>query len=303
MKDFTKIFIGISALVAAFVFGSNYGEKTFRETSEYKSFIKATEELNFAKAELENVKAKLQNITDQAETKKTDELLAQILHVFLTDLGLRIQNKDAILKNAQQSPTPVVIEKPQPVITKAPVEPEIKVKKPEQKKWSNLDIKKYKSYEWMLENASGDRQTMDLLKKVHIKNITTYLGESQDVEAIDLESFKGTYKGSVLDINNKYFGSLSIKIDVVNRSGINRVIGELSFYREDANKSVRIFDGESLGKNINGLLGIVIDDTRDRFFHLYKLKNSNKLAGNYYESLPHGTTNLIGSYILKRVDL
>ena len=101
MKDFFKIFLSLCVLVTAFVVGKGYGEKTFLESDEYKKIAQTRDELDFTKNEIENAKAKLQNIVDAADKEKTDELFGKLFDVFLTDLGLRIQNKELILKNAQ----------------------------------------------------------------------------------------------------------------------------------------------------------------------------------------------------------
>jgi hypothetical protein len=39
-----------------------------------------------------------------------------------------------------------------------------------------------------------------------------------------------------------------------------------------------------------------------RYIQLYKLSSYEKLAGNFYELLPNGTSKLIGAFVLNRVD-
>ena len=98
MNDFVKIFIVLCTCVGAFMYGRNYGETTYKDSAEYKSLMQAYEEAKFAKSELENIKAKFQNIADGSTNRKQEEILAQILQIFLVDLGLRVSNPDAFAK-------------------------------------------------------------------------------------------------------------------------------------------------------------------------------------------------------------
>ena len=110
MKDFLKIFVILCLLVGAFMYGRNYGELTYRESEEYKTLVKAKEDLTFAKADLENVKAKFQNILDGSGSKKQEELLAQILQVFLVDLGLRAADNQPSTSAAKLPPVAAPIQ-------------------------------------------------------------------------------------------------------------------------------------------------------------------------------------------------
>lgn len=297
MKDFIKIFFGISALVAAFMFGSNYGEKTYNESSEHKNLVKATEELNIARADLENVKIKLQNITDRAETKKTDELLAQILHVFLTDLGLTIQNRDAILKQAQQLHTPPVAAPKTEPKTEAPVVTEV-IESP--KPIAKFNMNKLKSYEWMVQNSGGGESTIRDLKKVEIKNLNAYLKQADYQDASDCEQLLGVYKGSVKNINLKNFGSLEFELKVGQTKQREELYGKTAWYFKENSISEKI--DNNCGKKIKGLGGRIFNLAADKYIQIYKLNNAEKTAGNFYEVLPNGTSKVLGSFVLNRVD-
>lgn len=299
MKDFVKIFFGISALVAAFMFGSNYGEKTYSESFAHKNLVKATEELNIARADLENVKIKLQNITDRADTKKTDELLAQILHVFLTDLGLTIQNRDAILKQAQQAQAASAA-----IATTVPKLPEAHVvnEETEQPKpaAAKLNVNKLKSYEWMVQNSGGGESTIRDLKKVEIKNLNAYLKQADYQDASDCEQLLGVYKGSVKNINLKNFGSLEFELKVGQTKLREELYGKTAWYFKENSISEKI--DNNCGKKIKGLGGRIFNLATDKYIQIYKLNNSEKTAGNFYEVLPNGTSKVIGSFVLNRVD-
>ena len=284
MKDFFKIFIAVCALAAAFVAGRNYGEKTYHEGEEYKAFAKASDDLNYAKSELENAKAKLQNIIDSAESKKTDELLGQILQVFLADLGLRIQNKEAILKRAEAPAAIVKAKEPKPAEAPAPAKkaPELKAK-----------VTKYKSFEWMLANTNGGSDTRRALQKVQIKSMRNVALESEFDECEDL---LGAYRGQLMNINKSNYGSLLFNLQ--KNGGYS---GGLSWFNE-ANTSTLTGKLNNCGQKISGTQGRIFYFNSERFVQLYKLTSVQKIAGNFYEVLPNGTTKLVGDFILGRVD-
>ncbi|MEQ1721822.1 MAG: hypothetical protein ABL930_01510 [Pseudobdellovibrio sp.] len=308
MKDFIKIFLGISALVTAFILGRGYGEKSFKESEEYRSFIKSNEDLNFSKNELENVKAKLQNIADGAENKKTDELLGQILTVFLNDLGLRLQNKEAILKQAQE--IKAATSEVKTTVAEAPagetdeqkkLREELKALK-EQKKWTNLDLGKYKSTEWILQNATTDRQVKEQLTKVRIKNMNSFLSGTINGDEAQINGFMGEYRGKFEYIDGTRAGSLKMKFSKTTKEGA-RLAVEIGMYGADGKTTTSETNTPGgFGIHQAELDGIVTKWQDTSFFHFYKLKNKNQIAGNLYQSLPNGATTTIGSYILNRVD-
>lgn len=296
MKDFIKIFVGISLLAVAFMLGSNYGEKIYRESAEYKNFIRASEELNFAKSELENVKAKLQNITDQAETKKTDELLAQILHVFLTDLGLRIQNQEAILKQAQQLQPPAL---PTPPEDKKIAKTEEKIEARKQND-TKINLRKFKTFEWMVQNSSGGTSVLRDLKKVQIKNLNSFLEHADYADTEGCEQLLGVYKGLVKDINNKKYGAVEFELKTGQVNNGTEFYGKAAWYYNGRASSEKI--NNNCGKKLTGLDGRIFSLARDKYIQIYKLSGANMVAGNFYKTLPNGTTMFIGSFSLGRVD-
>lgn len=318
MKDFVKIFLGICALVAAFVFGRSYGEKGFKESEEYRSFVKANEDLSFSKNELENVKAKLQNITDAAENKKTDELLAEILHVFLTDLGLRLQNKDAILKQAQQVATTtehavfdknkLKAESPAATQTNTEAKSDEEEKRlreelaalKAQKKWTSLELGKYKSAEWILQNSSSNNQIKEQLKKVKIKNMNSFLNTTVGGDEAYIGAFLGDYSGNIDYINGKRFGTLGMKFSKI-ANGSARLGVEISLLTQDGKgDATKMITQGGFGSRQPELDGIVTKWQDSYYFQFYKVKNPEQIAGIYYQSLPNGATNEIGSFILKK---
>ena len=304
MGDFVKIFFGICALVTAFIIGKGHGEKSYLESEEYKKIAAVKEELDFSKGELENAKAKLQNIVDRGGNQKTDELLGQILQVFLADLGIQIQNKELILKQAQMctaANTQASVSKP------AAAKPENKLGEAavaelkQQEKKPVVSVGQFKSNEWMLANSNGGNDTLRTLDKLVIKNLNGYLSQTTtDKDGCD--SFLGMYKGNIKDVNNKNFGSLSFDLKTNEQTSADQSYsGKISWYN-DPNPPLSQMINESCGRTAKGLSGRIFSLSDQRYIQVYQLEARSQLAGNFYEVLPNGTTKRIGKFVLKRTD-
>lgn len=311
MNDFIKIFLVLCGVVASFLFGRSFGEKTFKETPDYRSVVQSNEELNFARNDLENIKIKLQNITDTAGNKKTDELLSQIFQIFETDMGLKIQNKDQIVqkatdvaKTAEEKTTALAAAEAK-LKSAAAVNEDKKEEAQETEKsvvrtaknWTRTNLNKFKSYEWMVTNSSGNTSTLSDLKKVQIRNIASFLKDAEIADT-QCESFYGSYKGSVRDIDNRYFGSMEFELK--RNEDNENLAGKVAWYNNDQAFSEILRN--DCGKKVDGLSGRVFSISADKYVQIYKLNNFDKTAGNFYEVLPNGTTKIIGSFVLNRVD-
>lgn len=311
MNEFIKIFLGISALATAFFLGRNYGENIYNESVEHKSIIKAASELTFTKNEFENTKIKLQNIIDQAESKKTEEFLEQILHILTLDFGIKIPNKEAILKIATRKNNPEIVNTIEKLTTEySPLTEPLVDKKNEndliKKKslkdiWNITKVSKFKSYEWMVKNSNNNNDTIRALKRVQIKNINSILDIAENTDIKDCESLLGLYKGEIKNINNDNFGKLEFKLsnatnDLKNMDA-NVLHGKTSWLKNKKIITEQI--NNSCGKKISGLGATVLSLSTDKYIQVYKLNSAKKIAGNFYEVLPNGTSKIIGSFVLE----
>lgn len=292
-----------------FIFGKSYGLKSFKESEEYKKIIAQNEETNFVRSDLENLKTKVQNILDQAETKKTDELLAQILQVFLADLGMQIANKDNLIRIAAEckpqavsatitpstaSITPLPAQAVTPAQTPAP-----KI----EKKWASMDVNKYKSQEWILQNANSNNQIFKQLERIRIKNISKFLGENQDAELEDIEKFIGYYKGDIKNELMQRHGSLSMRFKKSEIQGSPSTEIEILMVDSNGKGDTKNFKATGgIGYKHPDLNSLVLNWGKSTFLQIYKQTNGEKISGNYYENLPNGTTKTVGSFVLNRVD-
>lgn len=301
MGDFVKIFFGICALATAFVVGKGHGEKSYLESEDYKKIAAAKEELEFSKGELENAKAKLQNIVDRGSNQKTDELLGQILQVFLADLGIQIQNKELILKQAQMcsaASAEVAATKAAPVPKSENKSSNVEETETKPAKKPIVSVGQFKSNEWMLANSNGGNDTLRTLDKLVIKNLNGYLSLTAPTNE-GCEGFLGAYRGNIKDdASNKNMGSLSFDLKQSENQSFS---GKIAWFN-DPNPPLTQMINESCGRKAKDLAGRIFNLSEQRYVQIYQIESKNLMAGNFYEVLPMGTTKRIGKFVLKRTD-
>lgn len=291
MRDFLKIFIVLCGFVAAFLFGRDYGEQTLKQSDEYFTFLKEKDAQTFLKNDIENAKAKFQNIIDSSENKKSEDILAQILQVFLADLGLRIQNQNSFIKSA-----PTIETKAAATEEKVKVLPERR-----EKKETYFDYKRLKSYEWILRNSVGAEDLQANLKNVEIKDIDTFLKGAVETKPQQQESIFGSYRGRIRDVTQNEYGTLSIDINAAVESDLSQVKGSIKIFKNGKEASSKVFNTTHLGYHIQGGSAFIIDNGTT-YYQIYKIQETQQIAGFYYERLVNGTTKTIGSFVLNRVD-
>ncbi len=300
MKDFITIFLGLSIGVGGFMAGRNYGEKTYRETADFKDLVKAHEELKFTRAELETVKTKFQNIIDGADNKKQEEILEQIQQVFLADLGLAVAKQQAFkIKPVIKEPaTETAVVAKQEVRKQASENVEPKEPKPEKQ----YDYKRLKSYEWILTNSRDREEIKKNLKNVEIKNLDLLLKKSTQPPPDQLGSIFGAYRGRIMDINKKEYGSLAVQIFPQIKPDAETLLkGSIKIFKNGQEQSSKSFLTNRLAYQAQDSAGFLID-SGSQFYQVYKISETQQLSGYMYERMVNGTTKTIGTFVLNRTD-
>lgn len=309
MKDFLKIFAGLILLVSAFTLGKDYGVKSIIQTSEYKQQLVASTQLVQKELQLQKIKTEFQKLLDSTDLKQAHEVLGKMMVVLLADLALKIskdqEDQIAVGKNycmagyVAQSPISKAVAEAAGRPDLAP--PQVVATKNMRQAWTRLRPPQFKSYEWLAINASSEKQSLRQLARTEIQNMNEFIEQSVPISANKYLDFEGEYKGVILDIDKNVHANLTTKINVVSRGGKSRVLFDTTMIRNGV-ESRRSADGNELGWSHPDVEAIVVEESKDRYFQFYKLNATKKLAGNYYEVLPNGTTKLIGQFALTRID-
>lgn len=296
MKDFIKIFFILIIIVSAFITGRNYGEKTVVETADYKTMSSAGQRISQTESELNNIKEKFQNLLDQNDLSKKEDMYSKMMTFLLVDLGLRLTEEkqkeyDAAIKNVE-------------VVTKREVAEEKAVAQkpvtPKEKKWSKHSASKFKSYEWMLQNTQTDLEAKKILKDLEIKDLDSLLKDATNTDEQKGEKLFGTYRGKIFGVDQKEYGSLVIslkeKLSEV-ESDKKGLEGDVKIYRQGQSIGSSEFTQNNLGLTPLGTESVIIE-AGGRYYQFYKIESSQKLGGYFYERLTNGTTKTIGHFLL-----
>jgi len=310
MKDFLKIFFILVAVVIAFVTGRNYGEMSVVESKEYKENKSQQAENTRVDEELKLMKDKFQSLLDSADLKKADEVYGKMMTLFLVDLGLRIsdqQQKDLdagktqlLMCAAQAGHTSAIksmVPAAQVITPKTLVE---EAEAPKAQRFSQMPAGRFKSTEWTLVNSSSNSEILKNLEKVKLTDIDAFLKGAPQTTLADLQKYFGTFRGRVSAVDGSNYGSLVVEIGP-SAEKANMVTGEVKFFREGKVQSNSAFTSDTWGYRPEGYQGNMVS-MGDRYLQIYKIESSDKIAGNFYERLPNGTTKLIGSFVLNRTD-
>lgn len=309
MKDFLKILFVLVAIVIAFVAGRNYGETSVTESKEYKDNKSYIAESARSEEELRVIKEKFQSLLDSADLKKADEVYGKMMTLFLVDLGLRIseqQQKDLDAGKTQlamcvpsAAGSAATKEKPVPPAQEDTPKQESEAAKPVEPKFSKLNAGRFKSTEWTLMNSTSNEEIYRSLAKVQLTDIDNFLKGAPETPFINLEKYYGTFRGRLVAVDGSNYGSLVMQVGPAEKA--NHVTGEVQLYRGGKNESTSNFTSNTWGYTPAGYQGNMVSIGK-RFLQIYKIENSDKIAGNFYERLPNGTTKLIGSFVLNRTD-
>jgi hypothetical protein len=304
VKEFLKIFLVLCAIVSAFFFGRNYGEVTKTESSEFKTMKSDNFNNQNAQTELNNLKDKFQKLLDSSDLKKADEILGQVMTIFLADLSLQLSEQkqkefdegkklcssNAIINQVAQKAEPAVE-------NKALAEAE---EKPAAKAATRLSAR-FKMGEFEMSEARDVRDIRKALSKLEVKKIDTLLDGAPVSTFQQSKAFFGTYRGSIIDVTGNAYGSIIFNIQNV-PSESQPIKGSIQLYKNGEIMSNSNFTTDSIGSSPINSSATVLNVGPKHFLQVYKIEYSQKIAGIYYEQLPNRTTKTIGTFILSRTD-
>lgn len=312
MSDFIKIFLVLCAIAMSFVFGRNYGEKTITESKDYLKLQSDAKLAAENDSQIANLKQKIQNLLDSSDLKKADQVLSQIMTLFLADLGMHLseqQQKD-FDQGKQLCFRPETGPLPEKKQVEAPAKPEPSTSTQtdavdaETKKSNNRQqyLKKFKTAEWFLKNSRNEQEVARNLKKLQLKDLDIYLKNAPESNWEKSRGYFGSYRGRITDITNKDYGMLVVNLkQALNSKNENVIKGNIQIFKNEKQESEGNFTTNHFGYGPEELLGTVVN-VGFRYLQIYSLDAQSKLAGILYERLPNGTTKTVGTFLLNRVD-
>lgn len=305
MKDFVKIFLILCAVVSAFFFGRNYGEETQNESTEIKTLKSENFQNRNAQIELQNLKEKFQKLLDSADLKKANEVMAQVMTIFLADLSLRLSDQqhkdfnDGRRMLCAPDPTQTVTAKEKTtkreVLSEAAV-----VKEAEGQTQPVVNMKRFIAAENDLLTAEDTSRIKQLLKQVEVKKVDKLLDGALMQTYAQSKRFVGTYRGSIIDVTNNIYGTLVIDIQSSNAEE-NLLKGDIKIFKGGVQTNHSTFESTSIAYAANNSQASLIH-IDGNYLQVYKIEATQKIAGIFYDRLPNGTSKTIGTFVLSRTD-
>lgn len=262
MKDFLKIFIVLTLIIASFLFGKNYGETNFKNSEEYLNFLNSKNSANDTDKNISDLQTLDQEKSIESDIQK-EELKPEITE-----------------KTKLTSPTEAQENKQQ---------------------LYPFNREEYKTYEDLLIHADTKESALKALDKLKLKQLDSFLQNSKTAMATDFEDYLGSYRGNIIGETGKPFGSLVINLKKNISDDKEIISGEILVYRDGREIIGNRFDNTDKGLRVDGSSSLILDSQKN-YYQIYKLKNTGQLAGYFYERLVNGHTKVIGVFALNRVD-
>ena len=201
---FFKAFLYLAAFAFVFTLGENFGVKLVKSSEEYKSLLQSSIELRELQEEHGKLLGKLNNLIQSSESKKSEELLTQIIQLFLFDLALKVENKDAIIeKHAPELIKKVSFQNSQnekknnAVISQAI---EVPLKEQSEKQYADFATRMYNVIQ-------GKVGILEGLKKLELHDLSAYLKTRRYSDNVTYCSgYIGRYSGSVIGNKGEQIG-------------------------------------------------------------------------------------------------
>ena len=251
------------------------------------------------------MKDKFQKLLDSSDLKKADEILGQIMTIFLADLSLQISNekqkdfndgkKLCTINSNTSNALAKTEQKAETVKT-----PESEIEKPVQKNQIQNNAR-FKLGEFEISEARDSNEIFKALKKLEVKKIDSLLEGSSEANYQQSKKFFGSFRGTVIDSVGKIYGTMVFEIKST-PSGKRPISGSIKLYQNGIERVGDDFSTDGLGSALSSSTATVIEFGSSKYLQVYKIESEQKIAGYYYEVLPNRTSKTIGTFVLSRTD-
>jgi hypothetical protein len=317
VQTYFKVFFVIAALVAAFLLGRNFGFETKTEELTLNKQQQAKEVQNKEVVEkakqFDIVKRRLQDIVDSVGTQNKDELLSQIFNVLFVDMGLSIKSEtpkvaaavstettNAAVISSDATPASLAKANTTDSTDKKTQNEKLNVENPQENVETLAKTREQKKILAEIQNQNLNSEKISADKTKLVKNTKPEAKKATVLKPeTNCSGLIGMYKGSIKDIKNKYFGSLTVYF----KQDANKKIKGAVTLLSDQNKIAlsKSFSEQCGAVTPNGLFR-VINLSPTRYLQIEKANKSKNVVGTFYEILPKGTEKEVGSFVLNRID-
>lgn len=266
----------------------------------------------------------LQLKNQKEKYEKADEILAKMMLIFLTDLGLQnSKDKMAVAKQLLDG-----VKRTEPLVSATPLQPPLPV--PSTPMTSAVAVNPtpnrqgqaaavgshssnaiLQQGEQALNQIASEEQAKDFLKSVTLDNLFPSLAEAQALKPNQLQTLNGRFTGKV--IFDEKAGKSDVEWDVhidFESSGVgDNAVGstEVQLFKSGQSQAFSHTRGrgnlkgfQSFAGGSDAILISIVASGNDNYFQLYAPKNLGYLVGNYYAKTGPGVFQKTGTVSLQK---
>lgn len=263
----------------------------------------AQEKLAECEAQKDQVSEKLKELGESSSGKTSDEILAEMMKIFVADWGLKLKFKSAEAKCDLPKPAQL------PVVESSPVNPNNMSTPPE-----GHDIKPenkgplkgkeiQKRFELTVISSQSEEAALRALEKTKVADIYTIYSETTDVSAKDLQALVGKFTGGFKPVNPKE-KSLDIELELELKKRGTPPEGTYSITEYSDGKQTSRGSGRGSFKAFSVLKGnqavFVERSGGDNVMQLYYVPSIDALVGNDYIKSNKSKLEYNGQVLLRK---
>lgn len=262
------------------------------------------EKLAECEAQKDQVSEKIKKIDADSSGKTSDEILAEMMKIFVADWGLKLKFKSAEAK----------CELPKSESLAAPAEmssaksnsmssaPEASLTKPEVQ-LSKQGKSIQKSFELNVMNSQNEDEALKALEKIKVEDLFGIYSQTSDVSTKDLQALVGKFTGGFKPVNPKQ-KSVDIELELEIKKRGPPPEGNYSITEYSEGKQTSRGAGRGSFKGFSALKGnqaiFVERSGGENVMQLYYVPSMDALVGNNYIKSSKSQLEYNGQILLRR---
>lgn len=296
-----SLIIFLFGLVAGTLISGFFAKKTAKPLDS-DTALEAQEKLAECEAQKSQISEKLKNLDESSSGKSSDEVLAEMMKIFVADWGLRLKFKSAEAKC--DLPKPLTVEtdtktSKQEIMSTAPSGGDQKNEKSPQKEEARIQ----RRAELNIIRSEREDEALRALEKVKVADLFGIYSSTTDVSVKDLQFLEGKFSGGFKPTNAKQ-KSIDIELELEIKKRTNPPEGNYSITEFSEGKQTSKGSGRGLFKGFSVLKGnqaIYIERAGgDNVMQLFYIPALESLIGNDYIKSSKSKLEYNGQVILRK---
>lgn len=274
--------------------------------SETTSTETLQEKLNTCESQKEEIAEKIKTLDAAAEGKSSDEILAEMMKIFIADWGLKLKFKSTEAKcEIPKAGSPVAEELNPKPSSQSPVSPEMSTATSEQSLSAKKEPAFSKKWESQVIAARDEEEALQAIEKNKVHDLFQIYAATSDAELKDIRSLEGKFVGGLKPQSAKE-KPVDIELQLEIKKRTNPPEGNFTLLEFVNGKQTSRSSGKGKFKGLSShqeSRAVFIDRSGgDNVMHLYYVPALDSLVGNDYVKSGKSKLEYNGQIILRKVN-